>query len=141
MTDMQVQIDNVDRGIQYYLDTYNGLKKKKMLLKIVWLENLDNPDCFLEFEFFIDSAISTDTMVTLNVSTSINVLSLNLPKKKFSNSRCQYYAFKDSQCGYAGDETVCDRTLNRCIQLGNYARFGGFTGVPMNFRGIIKKYV
>lgn len=39
--------------------------------------------------------------------------------------RCPW-RFKDSNCGYTGAETWCDKTYQRCQALGNTANFGGF---------------
>lgn len=45
------------------------------------------------------------------------------------DTACTYRAFKGPECGYAGAEVTCDRTLTRCTALGNSARFGGFSGI------------
>lgn len=34
------------------------------------------------------------------------------------------------QCGYAGAETTCDGSFERCSALGNARRFGGFRFAP-----------
>ncbi len=36
------------------------------------------------------------------------------------------WRFKDVNCGYNGTETWCDKTYERCLQLGNTPNFGGF---------------
>jgi hypothetical protein len=38
--------------------------------------------------------------------------------------------FKGRRCGYAGSETVCDRTMDRCQALSNFQRYGGWPSVP-----------
>jgi hypothetical protein len=35
------------------------------------------------------------------------------------------WAFKSTECGYAGGESACDKTSARCTALGNYGNFGG----------------
>ena len=47
----------------------------------------------------------------------------------FMSAYCRYNTFKGSLCGYTGGETDCDRTLTRCRELNNIARFGGFPGM------------
>jgi hypothetical protein len=42
---------------------------------------------------------------------------------------CQY-RFKDGRCRYTGSETKCDRTMARCIALGNVLNIGGHPSVP-----------
>ena len=38
---------------------------------------------------------------------------------------CGVEHFKDRVCGYAGDETWCDRSRERCAALNNLERFDG----------------
>jgi hypothetical protein len=40
------------------------------------------------------------------------------------------HVFRGSRCGYAGSETICDRTMARCQALANFQRFGGWPSVP-----------
>lgn len=42
---------------------------------------------------------------------------------------CQWM-FKDGRCLYGGGESYCDKTLTRCLQLGNVENFGGHPSVP-----------
>lgn len=42
-----------------------------------------------------------------------------------SEGKCGVDQFKDAVCGYDGPETWCDRTRERCAQLGNLGRFDG----------------
>lgn len=35
------------------------------------------------------------------------------------------WAFKGTECGYAGGESMCDKSPERCSALGNYVNFGG----------------
>ncbi len=39
---------------------------------------------------------------------------------------CQVRRFKDYRCGYTGNETSCDRSFEKCKQLGNTLNFRGF---------------
>jgi hypothetical protein len=51
-----------------------------------------------------------------------------VPGRTFETS-CQF-PFKGFECGYAGVETDCNRSIRRCVQLGNQAKFGGFRFLP-----------
>lgn len=56
--------------------------------------------------------------------------------KRVVNKLCQL-RFKGARCAYAGAETRCDRTLTRCTELANQARFGGFRYVhDLAFTGL-----
>jgi phage-related protein len=35
------------------------------------------------------------------------------------------WGFKSAECAYAGAETLCDKSPERCSDLGNYVNFGG----------------
>jgi hypothetical protein len=47
------------------------------------------------------------------------------------SSTCPW-AFKgiDGECGYTGAETACDKSYDRCLELGNNANFGGDRFLP-----------
>jgi hypothetical protein len=47
---------------------------------------------------------------------------------------CQYRKFKDERCKYTGAEEKCDRSITRCIELGNVVNFGGHPSVPREMR-------
>jgi len=46
------------------------------------------------------------------------------------SSSCRWLVFKGPECGYSGPETWCDRSYDRCVQLGNQDNFGGFRWLP-----------
>jgi phage-related protein len=135
---LSLKIQNVDKVMQYYLQNYGGLKEKKCLISIVWLEALSNSNCVIEHEYYIKSSTAENDMVSLNLGSAIDVLNLIVPKVVFSPTRCQHDEFKGTGCGYSGVTTTCNRTFKACIALGNQAKFGGFPGVPMPFQGILK---
>ncbi len=42
------------------------------------------------------------------------------------------WAFKGQECGYGGSaKSVCDKSYDTCLSLGNAARFGGFRFLPV----------
>ena len=125
-----LSIGNVDRVLQYYLDTYDGLKGKKVILSMVWLENLDLPECVISDEYYIEDSTSYRKAVSLTLASSLDVLDVQLPRRSFYRYYCRFL-FKGQDCGYAGAEGVCNKTFNRCQELGNTTRFGGFPGIPM----------
>ena len=44
-------------------------------------------------------------------------------------TNCQWMKFKDCRCGYTGNATICDFTLETCKRLGNVENFGGHPSV------------
>ncbi len=45
-------------------------------------------------------------------------------------SRLCNYRFKDANCGYAGADTTCTKTLAACTAKSNEGRYGGFPTMP-----------
>jgi hypothetical protein len=48
---------------------------------------------------------------------------MNEPARRYLPCWC---CFKDKQCGYVGPETYCDKTIDRCRELGNEINFRGW---------------
>lgn len=48
---------------------------------------------------------------------------------RVQSSSCPW-VFKGLECGYAGAETWCDQTYNRCASIRNDRNFGGFRFLP-----------
>ena len=127
---LTLEAANATREIQYYLDTYKGLKGCEVIIKLVWLENIDNPLCFLEDKYYIEDSNSNYKDVTLNLSSNFDVLDIQIPRKSFYRSYCRF-RFKGPECGYTGSAESCDKTMTRCRELNNIERFGGFPGIPL----------
>lgn len=72
-------------------------------------------------------SISEDT---LNISV-VGILD-QWSQRTLSNHppSCRWRVFKGTECGYAGGETVCDRSYARCLELSNEDNFGGFRWLP-----------
>ena len=121
---------NITREVQYYLNTYDGLKGCKVTIKLVWLENLDNPFCFLGDTYYIEDSHSNPKQASLTLASDLDVLDIQLPRRSFYRAYCRF-RFKDADCGYVGPAASCDKTFARCKELNNVRRFGGFPGIPM----------
>ncbi len=125
---LKVRISNISRLIQYYLETYDW-RGKKVKVTLVWLDNLDNPDCKFDFTFFIDSYVVNEKVAEFNLLPKVDALGITLPRRTYSRNYCQW-RFKSVECGYAGAETKCSKTKQRCKVLDNYTRYGGFPAIP-----------
>lgn len=77
----------------------------------------------------IESAEWSPTEARLTVGLVADPAISRLPFREYGE-KCSYRKFKGAQCGYAGPETTCDRTFQRCTALANQARFGGFRYPP-----------
>lgn len=62
---------------------------------------------------------------SMDIETSLGGYEVQAPVMKYRTT-CQVRRFKDCRCGYTGEETKCDRTFDRCKELGNEENFRGF---------------
>lgn len=121
-------VGNVSRLIQAYLEDYD-FRGKKVKIKTVWANQLEDTDAYIEDVYYIDSYTADQKDVVFLLSSKFDITDLELPARKFSRNYCQW-KFKSDECGYAGAETECNKTLARCRELSNNDRFGGFPSVP-----------
>lgn len=125
---IKLTVANVSRVIQYYLETYNW-RGKKVLIRLVWLAQIADADAKLDFVYYIDSYIANEKIAEFVLLPKVNALGLELPKRTYSRNYCQW-RFKGTECGYASGESECNKTKQRCKELGNYSRYGGFPAIP-----------
>lgn len=126
---VRVTISNVSRFIQYYLEQYNAFRGVKVVIKMVWLDKLDDPDAYIEDIYYIDKVTANEYDAEFTLTSKFDILQVELPTRKFHRNYCSW-TFKSTECGYTGPETVCDKSLNRCRELQNQVRFGGFPSIP-----------
>jgi lambda family phage minor tail protein L len=126
---VKVQLSNIARYIEYYLQNYD-LRGKKVSIRMVFANLLDDPDAYIEFSNYIDSYSSDVKNVMFNLMSKFDILDVTIPGRIFIQSHCQW-VFKSTECGYGpGGESSCNKTRGRCRQLANQARFGAFPSTP-----------
>lgn len=62
---------------------------------------------------------------SMDIETPLGGYEKQCPAMKY-RATCQVRRFKDCRCGYTGEESTCDRTYDRCKELGNQENFRGF---------------
>lgn len=133
----KIQLSNIARLIEYYLQNYD-LRGKRISIKMVFANLLNDPDAFIEFSSYIDSYSSNVKDVVFNVMSKFDILNVTIPGRIYIKSHCQSLFASPairalglgSECGYAGSETSCNRTRGRCRELGNQVRFGAYPSTP-----------
>jgi len=125
---VRVKVSNVSRVIQNYLELYNW-RGKKVRMRLVWANRLEYIDDKIDFTYYIDSYTANQDVAEFVLLPKIDVLSVMLPRRTYSRNYCQW-KFKGTECAYAGTETACNKTQQRCQELENYIRFGGFPSIP-----------
>jgi len=126
--EVNISLSNVSRLIQYYLENYD-LRGKKVKITLVWLAEIDDADANVSWDYFIDSYTADEQTVQLRLRPKTDVLGATLPARTYSRNYCQW-KFKSDECGYDGAEGECNRTKQRCRELANYSRYGGFPSIP-----------
>jgi phage-related protein len=124
---VKIKIANVSRLIQTYLENYD-FRGKKVDIYLVFFGLNDLTD-YIKHTFFIDSYTADENVVEFTLSSKFDVLDVTLPSRKYLRTYCSW-KFKDANCQYAGAETECNKTLQRCRTLANQINFGGFPSIP-----------
>jgi len=125
---VKITLANVSRLIELYLEQYD-FRGKKIIIRTVWADQLSDPDAYIDDVFYIDNYTADQSNVEFTLTGKFDVLGIDLPARRYARNYC-VWKFKSAECGYAGAELTCDKTQQRCKQLGNYQRFGGFPSVP-----------
>lgn len=132
----KLTLGNVSRLIESYLQNYD-LRGKKISIKTIFRDTLANPADYREDIYYVDRYSSDQQNVSFVTASKFDVLYYIIPQQQYRRTICRYKDFKGTRCGYAGAETECNRTLQRCEELGNQTRFGGQDGIPARGRVII----
>lgn len=123
-----ISLCNVSRLIQGYLESYD-FRGKKVLIRMVWANLLSDVSAKIDWTFYVDKYSADEKNVSFELSEKFDILDISLPYRLYNRNYCSW-KFKSSECGYAGAETECNRTLQRCKELSNRVRFGGFPSIP-----------
>lgn len=121
-------VQDIERRITPHLDDYDGGVGATATVRIVHSDYLAGA-AELEEEFELLS-VAIDHLNTIHITLGTdNLTNRRSPPNRYLKGHCRYKDFKGTLCGYSGAETECDRTFERCRELNNSTRFGGFPGV------------
>jgi lambda family phage minor tail protein L len=122
---------NVTGLIQGYLEDLNGAVGATVTVRVVSAAHLSEDYSELEMIFSVLSSQADAEWVTFTLG-SVSLFRKKFPLYRFIALHCNW-EFKSAECAYGGGQTACDRTFDRCDQLNNTARFGGYPG--LNLKG------
>lgn len=132
---LAIRVSNVSRIVQQYVEEADGASGSIVILRIVYSENLEL-DAVLDEMFEVKSTRCIEEIVDDNVMMWVvfelgteSLFARCFPQDVFGRQTCRR-DFKSVECGYSGAESSCNKTLARCIELGNQARFGNCPGIP-----------
>jgi len=126
---VKLGVVDIERNLIPLIDQYGGGVGAEVIIRVVHSAYLNNNTPELEVEYeIIDASVDAQSRVNFKLGAE-NLSNYRSPPDIFLQSHCRYKEFKGSYCGYTGTETECDRTFERCRELGNQKRFGGFPGI------------
>ena len=126
---VSLRVCNVTRLIHGYLESLDGAVGPRVTVKVVNAGHLSEDYTELDMTFSVLSTQADSEWVTFSLG-SISPLRNRFPLYRFTALHCNW-DFKGFECAYAGAETDCDRTWERCQALGNTPRFGGYPGLNL----------
>lgn len=126
---VSLTIFDIGRQLIPIIDDHGGGVGATVWVRVVHGAHLDNttPEFEQNFEI-VETQISHDFSINFKLGAE-DMASKRSPQNRFLKGHCRYKEFKGPECGYDGDETECSRTFERCRELNNQKRFGGFPGV------------
>lgn len=125
---VSLKVSNITRFIQPYLEELNGGIGSQVVLTVVNKGLLDEDYAELE-ETFDVLACDCDVLIVNFTIGAPSPMRRRMPLYRYI-THCRWTGkFKGVECKYAGAETVCNGTLDRCRELNNTANYGGYTGL------------
>jgi len=141
---VKVRLSSVDRSIISALITNNGLIGSKVVMKLVFLDQLADATAFVSSTFYIDSVDTTEKEAIFSLSSKLDLYEVQIPARDFQRDHCQWF-FKSEGCylgnagvytpppGFVNGSVECDHSrvgTVGCRYHGNSSRFGGFPAIP-----------
>jgi lambda family phage minor tail protein L len=124
---LKLSVSNVTRLLQVEFEKYSGGVGATCTLYIVNAGLLSENYAELTMDFSIISASCTSMWAEITLGAS-NPLRRRFPLHRYIAGHCNWQ-FRGAECAYAGDMTICKRTLEDCIAHNNAARYGGYRGL------------
>lgn len=122
-----LKVCNITRLLTPYLESLDGGLESTIKIIIVNNGLLNEDYSELELEFSVIDCNADAYWVTWVLGMA-NPLNRRFPLYRYVANHCNW-VFTGAECGYAGSETVCNRTFEDCVALDNTANFGGFLGM------------
>ena len=122
-------IDNTDKTMSA-LVLGNDTRGRNCIIYLAAVDNYgDVQDADPVFVGMLDSVTVDNRKATFDVYSHMVLWKKKTPRR-IHQGTCAW-VFKDSvTCRYAGGETWCDHSYNRCVALANSDNFGGFRFLP-----------
>jgi phage-related protein len=127
----ELKITNIDL-VNYllpYVEDYDGIIGAQVITVPVNSNHLDVDMSAKAMDFMVLAGSSSEQWIVFTLGAP-NPLIQWIQRNKYYADYCPFVSlFRGAECGYAGEETVCNGLLSQCRQYGNQARFGGEPGL------------
>lgn len=128
ITTLPLRVCNIERVLRPYLDAYDGGVGLPVTITLVNPAMIDEDYSELRATLYNLSTENDSQWVYFTLGP-LNPLNKAFPPDQYISNHCRFGFKNDPRCGYSGLETECDRSLDRCRELNNSARFGGHPGL------------
>lgn len=127
-----IVLSNVSREISTLLLSESFRGKRVIIRRTFLLADNTVAPPFIAFDGLMDVVIGKEekdtAIIQATCTTDLAYWQKSIPGRQFQ-ATCQN-EFKDSDCLYAGVETSCNRTWDRCVALSNTNNYTGFRHLP-----------
>lgn len=135
----KITVANVDGAVGALVRDAQDLVGAKVTRKRTFVKYLDGQPAADPTAGFDDEvlwierkALETAEAIEFELCTALDLDGLKLPRRIIQATVCPW-VFKGTECGYAGADATCTKTLSDCkTKFGSSpARFGGFPGARL----------
>lgn len=130
VTTTTLTIADAVQELRPYAIATNWFRDCTLTVAVVCVADLAVDYTWSTVTFAIKHAVPAGQDITLTLGGA-NPVKMRYPADRYWADQCPYArGFKsDPRCGYAGEETSCNGTLERCEELSNETHFGGWLGL------------
>ena len=133
MHTISASLSNTSGAISALIGTYGDvITGAECVIEEVFLEadgTIISENVYPIFVGVANHLVLSPAEITLDIEAVLGSYITQSPNMTYGTS-CQWRKFKDQMCAYTGAESFCDKTLSRCLELGNEKNFGGFPSLP-----------
>ena len=97
----KLTLSNISKEMQYYLDQRDGLRKRKVTIRLVDRTMLDDPAAYSEYVYYVDSAASNTGTISLVLKSRFDILRVKIPRRIVTKNYCSW-CYKKEGC-WPGD--------------------------------------
>jgi phage-related protein len=131
LPELVIQVQNVDRMVQYECEQAGGLVGATVTIYLVSSGHLHLTDPLFTMPFTVLKTEADSNWVTFHLGIE-NPYGQRFPAHIFTADLCRYRlttGFKGEECQYAGTASSCDYKWETCVSLGNTLYYGGQPGL------------